>query len=76
MGKIPLVERDRVGHGVKGETAVQWYEFLAEEAYLAGDSMEYSVWKAKAESVSLAHACSIYDKKLEEEITKWMQKRR
>jgi hypothetical protein len=76
MGKIPLVERDGVGNGVRGESAIQWYEFLAEEADLAGRPMEYSMWKAKSENVSLAHVCIIYDKKLEEEITKWMQKKR
>jgi len=45
MSKIPYVERDYVGCGLKGECAYLWALFLANEADMADDYVAYDTWK-------------------------------
>jgi len=51
LGKLPPVERDYVGGGLKGDCAYIWALFLKNEADMADDSLEFSKWAAIEEQL-------------------------
>jgi len=51
MGKLPPVERDYVGGGLKGDCAYIWALFLKNEADWADDQIAYSKWASIEEQL-------------------------
>jgi len=52
MGKVPYVERDYIGGGLKGECAYLWALFLANEADMSGDVVKYDRYKTIADDLA------------------------
>jgi len=75
MNKIPHVERDYIGGGLRGECAYLWALFLADEADMSGDAVAYDTWKTIADQLrpqaNKPIPSSVYYNELEDEIKKW-----
>ena len=52
MSKIPYIERDPMNGGLRGECAYVWALFLANEADMRDDIVEYDKFKALAEQLA------------------------
>lgn len=78
MGKLPTVERDLMeSMGITIESAAKWYLFLAEEYEMLDDEAKAKSYRQRGESLlKPAFKGYIVDANLEEEITKWTQKRK
>ena len=76
MNKKPEVERDWLnGTALTGECATKWHLFLADEYSFAGDALKAHEHSLQARSMQEVTPASVYDPKLEEEITKWTTKK-
>jgi hypothetical protein len=75
MSKVPYVERDYVGGGLKGECAYLWALFLANEADMSGDVVAYDRYKALVDELApkpgKAVPSSVHFAALEEAIEKY-----
>lgn len=58
-GKLPPVERDYVGGGLKGECAYVWALFLKNEADWADNQIEYSKWASIEEQLRPRPGCPV-----------------
>jgi len=74
MSRIPSVKRDHVSGGITIETAVDWYRFLADEAYFEGDALKCSEFTAKAESLSGSPQGVLHSVEIENAIRKWSRR--
>tara|TARA_R110000803_G_scaffold33099_4_gene72582 strand:- start:184 stop:417 length:234 start_codon:yes stop_codon:yes gene_type:complete len=74
MNKFPHVEYDPVGGGVRGESAIEIYKFLADEAEFDGDVVKGALFKARAKQLSVVPPASVGDEDLKEAIAKWGKK--
>jgi len=75
MSKVPYVERAYGGTGLTGECAYLWSLFLANEAEMANDIVNYDKFKAMAEQLApktgMPVPASVHYPALEEEIRKY-----
>ena len=75
MSKVPYIERAYGGMGLTGECAYLWAVFLANEADMADDIVNYDKFKAMAETLApkagVAVPASVHYPALEEEIIKY-----
>ena len=75
MNKIPYIERDYIGGGLKGECAYVWALFLADEADMSGDVVAYDTWRTIADQLKpragVPTPSSVYYSDLEDAITEW-----
>ena len=75
MSKVPYIERAYGGAGLTGECAYLWAVFLANEADMADDIVNYDKFKAMAEQLApksgVPVAASVHFPALEEEISKY-----
>lgn len=75
MSRIPKVEREGVLGGLTTQSASEWYRFMADEVYFAGDALKSSEYISRAEALERSPTGSIHSKELEQEIKKWESKR-
>lgn len=75
MSRVPAVERERVLGGLTYQSAVNWFRFLADEAYFEGDALKYSEYMSRADRMEDSPTGSIHSKDLEEAIKKWASKK-
>jgi hypothetical protein len=75
MSRVPSVEREGVLGGLTYQSAVNWFRFLADEAYFEGDALKCSRYMARAEEMEKHPAGSIHSKDLEEAIKKWASRK-
>ena len=79
MGKVPHIERAYGGVALTGECAYLWAVFLANEADMADDIVNYDKFKAMAEQLApkagFPVAASVHYPALEEEISKYYNAR-
>jgi len=75
MNKIPYVERDYIGGGLKGDCAYVWAVFLAEEADMSGDYTAYDTWRTIADQLKPRQGvpipASVHYSELEDAIAEW-----
>lgn len=75
MNKIPYVERDYIGGGLKGECAYVWALFLAEEADMSDDYAAYDTWRTIADQLKprkgVPIPASVHYSELEDAIEEW-----
>lgn len=75
MSRIPKVERDAISGGITIDTAIDWYTFLADEAYFEGDALKCSEYTAKAESLKGSPQGYLRSVEIENAIRKWGRRR-
>jgi hypothetical protein len=75
MSKVPYIERSYGDSGLTGECAYLWALFLANEADMADDYVNYDKFKSVAEQLApkegKAIPASVHYPALEEEISKY-----
>ena len=75
MGKVPYIERPYAGVGLTGECAYLWALFLANEADMADDIVNYDKFKSMAEQLApkkgVAVPAAVFYPALEEEMSKY-----
>ena len=78
MSKIPYVERDYVGGGLKGECAYLWALFLANEADMADDYVAYDKYMTIVDQLrpkqGVPMPSSVHYSDLEDAIQKYAHK--
>ena len=75
MSKLPHVDRCPVTQGLKGECAYLWAVFLAHEADMRDDYIEYDRYKMIAEQLTpkpgIPMPSSVHYAQLEDAIEEW-----
>ena len=68
--RVPTVERDLLG-GVSNECASQWYQFMSEECYFSGDTIQSAIYAQRAETLRTHPFGGVHSAELEKFIAKW-----
>jgi len=73
--KFPHIEYDHVSGGVSGESAIEVYKFLADEAAFDGDMVKAAMFRAKVKSLSSVVPASVSDQHINEAIKRYGRKK-
>jgi len=73
--KFPHIEYDPVLGGINGESAIEVYKFLADEASFEGDKVKAALFHAKVKNLSSVVPASVSDRYIDEAIAKYGRKK-